>query len=167
MLKTFLASTAIAGMMIATAHAQDATDDPLVPAPEGGIEAPAPGLETTPDVDPLAPPAGGMDGMDDAFVEESWSPVGIETVSADQLIGADIRSNMDDSQIGSVGDVILAGDGAVEGIVAQFGGFLGFGRDRVLVGADDVEIFQDADGNTLVRTSLTREALEGMPEYEG
>ena len=166
MLKTFLASTAIAGMMIATAHAQDATPDPLAPAPEGAIEAPpaaADPMAPAPGVDPLAAPA---DGMGDAFTE-SWSPVGIETVSADQLIGSDIRSNVDDAQIGSVGDVILAADGSVEGIVAQFGGFLGFGRDRVLLGVDDVEIFQDADGRTLVRTSLTREALEAMPDYEG
>lgn len=164
MLRTFLASSAIAGTMIATAHAQEPTSDPLMPAPEGGMETLAPGVEAAPGADPMAPPA--AEGMDDAFVE-SWSPVGIETVTADQLIGADIRSNMDDSQIGSVGDVVLAGDGTVEGIVAQFGGFLGFGRDRVLVGVDDIEIFQDADGNTLVRTSLTQEALEAMPEYEG
>lgn len=164
MLKTFLASTAIAGMMIASAHAQDAAD-PVLPDPGGAIEAPAPGADTmAPGADPLAPPAGGE--MDDAFVED-WNPVGIETVSADALIGADIRSNVDDSQIGTVGDVVLAGDGAVEGIVAEFGGFLGFGRDRILLGTDDVEIFQDTEGRTLVRTSLTQEALEGMPAYEG
>ncbi len=166
MLKTFLASTAIAGMMIASAHAQEAAD-PVLPDPGGAVEAPAPavdGMTPAPAADPLAPPAG--DAMDDTFVE-SWSPVGIETVSADQLIGADIRSNVDDAQIGSVGDVVLAGDGTVEGIVAQFGGFLGFGRDRVLVAVEDLEIFQDADGRSLVRTNLTRDALEAMPEYEG
>ena len=167
MMRTLFASTAIAGMMIATAHAQDTATDPVMPDPGGAIEAPAPGADIAPapGADPLAPPAAG--GMDDAFVED-WSPVELQTVSTDELIGADIRTTMDDSQIGTVGDVVIGADGnTIDGIVAQFGGFLGFGRDRVMISTDDVEIFQDSEGRSLVRTPLSQDALEAMPEYEG
>ena len=75
---------------------------------------------------------------------------------------------MDDSQIGTVADVVIGSDGnTIDGIVAQFGGFLGFGRDRVMLSTDDVEIFQDPEGRSLVRTPLSQDALEAMPAYEG
>lgn len=152
MFRTFFASTALAGALIASAHAQDtpAPGEEILPAPEGGMEAPAPGLEG-----------------DDPFVEE-WSAVGIESVTAEELMGAEIRTNMDDERIATVGDVVPAADGVgVEGVVAQFGGFLGFGREQVLIPAEDFEVFRDPDGRTLIRTNLDRTALEAMPEYEG
>lgn len=165
MLKTLFASTAIAGMMITSAYAQETTNDPVLPDPGGAIEAPAPGADIAPaPTDPLAPT---VEGTDDAFVED-WSPVELQTVSTDELMGADIRTTMDDSQIGTVADVVIGADGnTIDGIVAQFGGFLGFGRDRVMLSTDDVEIFQDPEGRSLVRTPLSQDALEAMPAYEG
>jgi sporulation protein YlmC with PRC-barrel domain len=158
MFRTLIASTALAGALALGAHAQDAQApaDPIMPAPEaGGMDAPAPALE-----DPAAP-------ADETFVED-WSAVGLETVTAEDLEGAEIRTTMDEEQIGTVGEVVLAADGStVDGIVAEFGGFLGFGRDRVMIPASDIEVFEDADGNVLVRTSLTRESLEQLPAFEG
>jgi hypothetical protein len=55
----------------------------------------------------------------------------------------------------------------VQGIVAEFGGFLGFGRERVMLSVEDFEVFKDPDGRVLIRTGLTRDAMEAMPEYEG
>lgn len=159
MLKTFLASTAVAGLLVATsATAQEPPATDIIPAP-GEQQMDAPALE----MEPAVPPA---DGMGETFVED-WSPIGIETVSAEELIGSDIRSTMDDAQVATVGDVVLAADGSVDGIVAEFGGFLGFGRSQALIGLDQVEVFRDADGRTMLRTSLTQDALAALPDYEG
>ena len=64
-------------------------------------------------------------------------------------------------------DVILNAEGQVENVVAEFGGFLGFGARTVLLTMDDIEVLQDPNENLVVRTSLTPEALETRPDYEG
>lgn len=162
MFKALLSSTAIAGLLVAaTVSAQEPPAPDVMPAPGEPMETP--GLEMDPAADPLMPPA---DGLDQTFVED-WSPIGIEAVSADDLIGAEIRGVVDDSRVATVGDVILGADGSVEGIVAEFGGFLGFGRSQALLSPDQFEVFRDADGRTLVRTSLDQDALTALPDYEG
>jgi hypothetical protein len=148
MFKTLLASTALAGALFMAANAQDTpTPAPIVPAPEAGAEAPA---ATTAEAN-----------------EETWAPVSIETVMAEELDGAAIRTAIDDERVATVGETLVGADGKLEGVVAQFGGFLGFGRERVMLPVDEIEVFKDPDGRVLIRTSLTRDALEVMPEYEG
>jgi hypothetical protein len=74
---------------------------------------------------------------------------------------------MDGENIAEVEDVLMAADGsAVESIVAQFGGFLGFGANKVELSMDEVEVMQDEAGSYVVQTSITPESLEGRPEYE-
>ena len=50
--------------------------------------------------------------------------------------------------------------------MAQFGGFLGFGSNTVLLTMDEIEVLQDEAGNIVVQTSLTPESLEGRPDYQ-
>ena len=54
----------------------------------------------------------------------------------------------------------------MENVVAQFGGFLGFGSNKVLLTMDEIEVMQDEAGNFVVQTALTPELLEGRPDYE-
>jgi hypothetical protein len=147
MLKTLLASTVLAGAIFVAAHAQEApAPDVILPAPDAGAEAPAP--------------------MDEGLVED-WAAVAIESVAAEELDGAEIRTFVDDERVATVGETVIGTDGSVVGVVARFGGFLGFGREQVMLAAEEIEIFKDPDGRVLIRTNLTREALEALPEYEG
>jgi hypothetical protein len=98
-------------------------------------------------------------------LEEGWSQVDMATVSADTLIGTDIRT-YDQEDIAAVEDVLMTPDGQVESVVARFGGFLGFGENTVLLSMDEINVVQDADGNMAVLTDLTPEALKDRPEYE-
>lgn len=163
MLKNVLATTAFASILATGAFAQMTTEpapgDPLV-APE---TAPAIDAPATAPIDGGAPVVTGdaMDGVGGT----AYMPVDIAGVSADELIGADIRNNLDES-IATVHDVVLAGDGSIDGVVARFGGFLGFGTNTVLLSLDEVELVTDDSDNLLVSTHLTPEALEGRPEYE-
>lgn len=145
MTKTLLASTALAAALAFGAHAQTetapATDAPLAPVMEGAGTAPV-------------------------MPEGAWSPVDVATVSADTLIGADIVTHGDE-RVAAVEDVLITDDGAVESVVARFGGFLGFGANRVLLTPDEIEVMQDASERLVVRTGLTPEAIEMRPEYEG
>jgi hypothetical protein len=182
MLNKILATSALATLLATGAYAQEApapAADPAAPAieaQEGDVllnegEAPAtPPAVTAEEGDALdegdavtTPPAV---AADDPMLDTEWTPVDLATVSADQLIGADIVSN-DEEKIASVEDVLITDNGDVESIVAQFGGFLGFGEDKVVLTMDEVEIVEDESERLVVRTSLTPESIENRPEYEG
>jgi hypothetical protein len=116
-------------------------------------EAPATAEPATEMAEPATPP-----------LDEGWSQVDVATISADTLIGTDIRT-YDQETVASVEDVMMTADGMVEGVVARFGGFLGFGENTVLLNMDEVSVVQDADGNVVVLTNLTPDALKDRPEY--
>ena len=73
---------------------------------------------------------------------------------------------MDGQNVAEVEDVLFTPDGAVESLVVQFGGFLGFGSNKVLLTLDEVEMLRDESGTLILHTSLTPESLEGRPVYE-
>ncbi len=163
MFRTYLASSALSAFLATAAFGQTAAD-PAAPvtdpaAPAAGADAAAPGLAT-----PAAPLATELTG--DWVIDEGWHPVEIGTISADQLIGANVR-NHDGETIADVDDLILSADGNAESIAVTFGGFLGFGSDSVLLTLDEVELMQNDFGGLALRTALTPEALEGRAPYEG
>ena len=57
------------------------------------------------------------------------SPVLAADISVDSLKGATIET-ADGQGIAEIDDVLIGPDGNVENVVAQFGGFLGFGSNR-------------------------------------
>ncbi len=184
MLKHTLATSALATLLATAVYAQTspATDpaiDPAAPVIEGvendAATMPADeGVTTPPEIveDDVAP--GAMDvetaapdaDMMDPAAPADWAPMDVTTMSTENLIGADIV-NYEDETIASIEEVIVTADGQVESLVARFGGFLGFGADRVLLTIDEVEVMQDADEELIVRTNLTPESIETRPAYEG
>ena len=83
--------------------------------------------------------------------------------------------------VGDVNDVILSGDGRVQAVLLDIGGFLGMGERTVAVGMDSLR-FAPADGAAMPATEgpgtadlsdfilvvqADRAALENAPEYEG
>jgi hypothetical protein len=156
MLKPLLASAALGALLASGAFAQTATEpaaDPAAPATE-----PAPMGATAP-----AAPAE-MTG--DWVTDENFQPVDVAELTADQIIGADIR-NADGEVVASVSDLVLGADGKAESVAATFGGFLGFGSNTVLLTLDEVEFMRNDNGTVVLRTSLTPESLEGRPDYAG
>ena len=97
-------------------------------------------------------------------LDEGWSQVDVATISADMLIGTDIRT-YDQETVAAIEDVLMTADGKVESVVARFGGFLGFGENTVLLTMDEISVVKDADENVVVLTNLTPEALKDRPEY--
>lgn len=195
MRRIIFATTALTSMLAFGAWAQEAADpsapaigtgeevqpiDPAAPAPEGeaadgmmqtdpatdtaeeAMPEATPGMETA--QDPASPGAAPLDpagtGMGPVL-----SPVESADISADRLIGSSIQT-MDGENVAEVEDVLVGADGAVENVVAQFGGFLGFGSNKVLLTMDEIEVMQDEAGTLVVQTALTPESLEGRPEYE-
>jgi hypothetical protein len=97
-------------------------------------------------------------------LDQGWQRVDMAGLSADDLVGEDIV-DMDGETIASIDEVLLDQAGETM-LVAQFGGFLGFGSDRVLMSMSDVDVVRDANDRLIVRTNITPEALEARPAYE-
>jgi hypothetical protein len=164
MRRTLLATTAVASMLAFGVVAQQATDP--ADAPAEAMPA-APAAPVTPEADdPVTGTAEEAPGAAPADATEVvLTPVAPGDISADTLIGAPIQT-MNGDNIASIEDVIVSAEGAVENVVAQFGGFLGFGSNKVLLTMDEIEVMQDEAGGIVVQTALTPESLEGRPEYQ-
>jgi PRC-barrel domain len=150
-------------------EADTATDDmapadPVTDTAEEVAPDASPGMDTA--QEPAAPGAAPLDPATTTDLGPVLTPVTTAELSADRLIGASIQT-MNGENIAEVEDVLMAADGTtVENVVAQFGGFLGFGSNKVLLTMDEIEVMQDEAGTLVVQTSLTPESLEGRPDYE-
>jgi len=193
MLKTLLAGTAMASLAAFGAQAQETpvegeTTPPMVmehqlpsatseePAADIDPETSADGGPATGEAAPVVPETTADTGAEPApevmaedsgagpVLEEGWSTVDAATISADTLIGKDIRT-YEQETVAAVDDVLLTPDGQVESVVARFGGFLGFGETTVLLTMDEIDVVRDADENVFVLTDLTPEAIKDRPEY--
>ena len=127
-------------------------------APQTAEDAGAPPPDTMAPDTVAAPPAPA------GTLPEGWMPVDLATVSPDMLIGADIRTYEGDT-IASVEDVLMSAEGKVDGVVARFGGFLGFGETKVQLAPAEIAVATDAEGNVAVLTGLGSEELKGRPEH--
>src|SRR5690606_9956566 len=81
------------------------------------------------------------------------------------LIGSTVYG-ANEEKIGSVGDVILTQDGAVEAVLVDVGGFLGLGAREVAIGLDNINFMVDDRENWYVYTPFTEEQLKDHPEYD-
>jgi hypothetical protein len=165
MLRIALTTTAMAALLATGAVAQTApapatepTTPPAMTAPMDGTAPAAPGMTG----DAAAPHDMGAAGMP----EGDWTATDLSTISTDRLVGSSIV-NHENETIATIDDVLISDANTVESIVATFGGVLGFGANKVLIQPDEIEVMQDANETLMVRTSLTPEAIESRPAYEG
>lgn len=70
----------------------------------------------------------------------------------------------DDHKVGTISHV--HGAGAQTQIVVDVGGFLGLGAKPVLIGADQINLMRDENGDVHGTTSWTKKQLEDMPEHK-
>ncbi len=182
MLKKMLATTALSALLVAPALAQD-TVQPDEPADAPAMMDDAPETPTQ-DSDPLDAPMEEPEADMPEFGEpEAADPApeadplqgettgGLDTapatdpIFAEDVIGADLV-DFDGETIATVDDAVLDANGNVESLLVDVGGFLGFGARTVAISMDDVTMETDLDGNVVLRTALTGDDLENLPEYE-
>ena len=110
-------------------------------------------------------PAATETTMDHAAGDEHGMPVDMASVTADELIGIEVR-NSDGEKLGDITDAMLSEDGAVGGVAVSFGGFLGFGENTVELMPDEIQLMRD-EGDTLYAvTSLQPDDLKNRPEIK-
>lgn len=136
-----------------TARAPDATQpvDETAMAPDATTQVGEP-IAEQPDQLAVALDAGMVD-------------VDVGTISANDLIGATVYS-VENDNVGSVNDVLLAEDGTIEAVVLDIGGFLGIGVKPVAIAFDGLAIRRDENNNLFVYTAFIRDQLDTAPDYD-
>jgi sporulation protein YlmC with PRC-barrel domain len=84
-------------------------------------------------------------------------------MSASAVIGAKVR-NANKETIGKIDDIYVDKDGNIKTLVISVGGFLGVGAKTVAVKWTEITFGRD-DKSVMLTTSLTKEALDAMPDY--
>lgn len=82
--------------------------------------------------------------------------------TADELIGANLY-DINDEDIGEIGDMVIGADGNVESVMVEIGGFLGLGETNVNVPFDRLSVLQSNDGDTRAYIDATEAELKAMP----
>ncbi|RID92105.1 PRC-barrel domain containing protein [Gemmobacter lutimaris] len=135
----------------------DPVATPVAPMATDTTTAPAAPAETMAE----APATGAADA---AVMGE---PVDFTGVTEADLVGKRVYGPGDE-HVGEVSAVTLDGNGAVQSVVVDVGGFLGIGEKSVSLTADMLRIAPDADGDgTVLHVSATEDQLKALPEAAG
>lgn len=125
-------------------------------APADGAMAPADNAMATTNNNAMAPVTGPIDRttLTDA------------PLTAEELIGTNAYGPADE-HLGAIGDVILGTDASsVEGVIIDFGGFLGIGTKPVAVSIENLRYALDENRNEFLFVNVTREQLDQAPAYD-
>ncbi len=106
------------------------------------------------------------DGDKTAAIGQEWTEADRTAITADKLMGARVQG-AGNEDIGEIGDVVMAADGkAIDAYVVDVGGFLGMGEKPVALDPTELAIYQNADGDLMVRTAFTQAQLETQKTYD-
>ncbi len=144
MIRTLLATTAMAAALSVGAFAQDAA----TPAP---VDKPAqPAMTTAPD----------------AAAARNVATIP-QFVFASDILGKTIYNSQaeDAVSIGDVNDVVFATDGSAEMVIVGVGGFLGIGEKNVAVPYEELTFMQRGNAPLIV-LETTKENLESAPAFD-
>ena len=185
MIRTLLATTALAALLATGAIAQDAAPaDPAAPATEAPADPAAPAAEPAAPADPAAPaadpaataPAAGADvesgAMEETDIREPWDMsagyVAADTDNlASRLIDQPVYSSAGDDaeEIGNITDLVFSEDGQITAVIIGVGGFLGIGEKAVAVDFKLLEFTLAADNTERWVLPTTADALTAAPDF--
>lgn len=175
MIRTLLATTAIAAMLTTGAMAQDTTTPPAPAAPADQAAPVAPDASSQPaaPVTTEATPAPIDTGAAQTTeVREPWDiSRGYVAVDTDNLgshlIGSPVYSSAaDDAEhIGNITDIVFSADGQITAVVIGVGGFLGIGEKAVAVDFHSLDFTLAADNTERWVLPTTADALTNAPDF--
>jgi len=108
--------------------------------------------------------------------QEFLTMLGRDQLLSSELIGSPVRAldpervaaDEEGETLGEVKDLVLGGEGAIEGVIIGVGGFLGIGERDIGIGWQVLEILQDPDeyGAYIVLANVDPEAVRDAPAFE-
>lgn len=187
MIRTLLATTAVAALLATGAIAQDAAAPAADPAAPATTEAPAtdamaPATDAAAPAADAAAPAAGTDAaapapvesgaIEETDVNEPWDmSAGYTAADTDnlgsRLIGQPVYSSAGDDaeEIGNIDDLVFDESGQITAVVIGVGGFLGIGEKAVAVDFQSLEFTLAADNTERWVVATTADALTAAPDF--
>jgi hypothetical protein len=161
-----IATAAVIGLGL-TGAAWAQTDRAPSPTAPGAGTPPAASDQASPSTSPSSPGMGsgssGMTGSSSTMTATPDASGGaMAGVDAKKLLGTDIK-NAQNETVGEVQAVQLDAAGKVRNLIVGVGGFLGLGERAVAVEPTALTV---ADNGNTIRTTMTKDQLKAMPEYE-
>lgn len=138
MIRTLMATSALALLLSTSAYAQDNT---VAPATNNQV-APA--------------------------QQEVRQPVDEVSFLGSQLMGEQVYNGTADTaeNIGDVKDVVIGQNGEIQFVVVGVGGFLGIGEHHVAVAPADVTMTRDGANSVALTMNATKEQMKARPEFK-
>lgn len=97
---------------------------------------------------------------------EGWVAADTAEMTTEEMTGLRVYS-ANDEWIGEIDNLIVNGEGKIQGAVLGVGGFVGIGEKDVLVSFDSLTIKTETDGEDMrAYANMTEEQLEALPAYE-
>lgn len=167
-----IATAAVIGLGLTGAAWAQTNSTPSPTAPGSGTP-PAASDQASPSSSPSSPgspgmgsPSMGSGGMGSSSSTMTTTPNAsggaMAGVDARELLGTDVK-NAQNETVGEVQAVQLDAAGKVRNLIVGVGGFLGLGERAVAVQPSAVTV---ADNGDTIRTTLTKDQLKAMPEYQ-
>ncbi len=98
---------------------------------------------------------------------EGYQTIPATEIEVSTLTGASVF-DINDENIGEIGELVLSNAGDLDRAIVDVGGFLGLGEKPVAVEAGQMAFLRNEDGGDLrVYVDASREELESQPSYEG
>lgn len=177
MIRTLLATTAIATLLTAGVIAQDTTTTPTDPNATPATEAPATDTAPATDAAPAAPADTTTTTDTTATDAAATAPTSIlatgYTVTdkdnlATEIIGKQVYSSTaaDAEHIGDVNNLVVGPNGEIAAVIIGVGGFLGIGEKNVAVNYSELQWTTADDGSERFVLATTKEALESAPDFK-
>jgi len=139
MIRTLLASTALATLVATSAFAQ---------------QDPAPAAAPAATAQPAAPAADQPMTKADGYL-------------ATNMIGESVYNGTGDNaeNIGDVNDIVIGNDGTVKAVVIGVGGFLGIGEKNVAIDMAKLD-WAEANGDRWLVTNVTKDQLQALAAFD-
>ena len=100
-----------------------------------------------------------------AMTRDGYNTVKQTDLSIQMLIGKAVYGT-DDSNVGTIDDVTVDDEGAVQKVIIDFGGFLGMGTTKVALNFDELTILTNANNVDIrVYVEATQDQIKAMPVY--
>jgi sporulation protein YlmC with PRC-barrel domain len=131
-------------------------------APADSTMAPADSTAAAP-VDPAAPAADATaEATADTTDMSAGAAVDFSMMKEEDLIGKRVYGKADED-VGEISAVSMDASGKITGAIVDVGGFLGIGEKKVALGADQLTVMKEANGDgTYLHVNATEDELKAM-----
>ena len=91
-------------------------------------------------------------------------PLDVASLKAEDLKGTDVISPTG-QKLGDIDDFVLTGDGKIDAVVVEFGGFLGIGTKHVAVAYQGLKFMVGPSNERYLVINVTKDQLNAQPDY--